>query len=612
MSRQRLSNMNTARIVSLPSLASLIVLSGGYVYAEGGRHIDPLRAMGGRHYQQTSARKSTRTKSPSRHYSPLDALNGRIIVKDKAGSETQNPTGKAKKSSGSKKGSSTVITLDVKPEKRPKRPLNKMPLTSALNALEKSSTSPATDIRPPVPKIQEKKSGAGFQTIDGMILPPESRTPLPPRGKIVVTEPDSERLTEEQLKALMGTSGGAVKPSDAPTKTMPSQKAYHTAMGKTLYMTFDDGPIRGTTNLLRVLREENVEATMFYIGREVVRSPKLFHQALAMPNILVANHTYTHANNHYRHFYNGSVASVVADIDKAQLAIGGAKYLRLCGRNVWRLPTVKRDDWGISVAQRGREIPKYNALHAQGYFIYGWDVEWAFSYKTQRPLFSGEEMARRVNLHYSSHHTAKPGKVIMLAHDFMFRSTYNAQQLRTFIQIMKAQGWRFATIDDYSISTPDVYLRTKTGVNPAKMKPAQTLAKKAKILIPENKPEVVLRLAPKALDAATQLSNAIRKQSFLAIRRLLAQHGANINGQDPQGKLPLNLAIRTNNAVLVRMMVERGARIFNMDADGMSPMGVAREQNNTIIIRFLKRQIALQNERRLRQTVFASNESIAN
>jgi peptidoglycan/xylan/chitin deacetylase (PgdA/CDA1 family) len=588
--------MNTVRIVPLPSLASLIVLSGGYSYAEGrAPRLDPLKVMSARHYQHVPTRKRARTKSPSRHYLPLDALNGRIIVKDAGDITTQNkPAGRTQRSSDLEKGAPEVITLEVKTEKRQERAENNMPPASPQNTTEESSAP-------------QEKSDRGFQAIDGMILPPEGDTHLPPKGKIVVTEPDSERLTQEQLKALIAAPEETIKPSHIPT-----QKAYHASLPKTLYMTFDDGPIRGTANLLRVLRDENVEATMFYIGREVVHSPMLFQQTLAMPNILVANHTYTHANNHYRHFYNGSADSVVADIDKAQLAIGGAKYLRLCGRNVWRLPTVKHDDWGISVAQRGREIPKYDALHAQGYFIYGWDVEWAFSHKTQRPLFSGEEMARRVNLRYSSHHTAKLGKVIMLAHDFMFRSQYNAKQLRTFIQIMKAQGWHFATIDDYSSSTPDVYLRTKTGINPNKLKPAQALAKKAKILIPENKPEVVLRLAPKAPDVATQLSHAIRKQSFLAIRRLLAQHRANINGLDPRGKLPLNLAIRTNNAVLVRMMVERGARIFNMDADGISPMGVARELNNTIIIRFLKQQIALQNERRLRQTVFASNESMAN
>ncbi len=413
---------------------------------------------------------------------------------------------------------------------------------------------------------------------------------------------DSELPTGKRLEKLLAMT----------ERLTPSamEQAYHAAKEKTLYMTFDDGPIGGTANLLRVLKEENVKATMFCIGREVVRHPKLFHQELAMPNLLVANHTYTHANNHYRRFYNSPAAHVVADIDKAQRAIGGAKYLRLCGRNVWRLPMVKRDDWGISVAQRGREIPKYNALWEQGYFTYGWDVEWLFSHKTQRPLFDGAEMARRVNLRYQGAHTAKRGKVVLLAHDFMFRSAYNTQQLRTFIRIMKGQGWIFKTVDDYSRETPGVYYaEKKTPVD--KLRPAQKVARQAAILTPPVHATVTQKgNGNTAIHLPTQLEHAIRSQSFIDIRRLLAL-GADINGRTPEGKIPLNIAIETNNAVLVRMLVERGARIFNLDAYGMSPMGIAQKQNSTVIIRYLQQQITRQKQRRLKQTVFSSSESFS-
>jgi len=578
--------MQKIQTVSLFSVLFLM-LSGDYTYAAGGQHLDPLRAISGRSYKSAPVKKRVRTKSPVRHYSPLDALNGKIVVKDAPSGKSRETKKTANKKAVMPQASSPkVIYLDVQPQ-----------------------------------TVQDTHDEKSTETIEGMILPPEngevvvtsphtSDTPAqqqetvsPKKVKITVREPDSEMLTEEQLKALMQTPLERVK---------PTKKTYHTPTEKTVYLTFDDGPVNGTQKLLRVLDEEKVEATMFFIGREVVRNPKVFQKALAMPNILVANHTFKHANNHYRRFYNSSVSSVVADINKAQKAIGGAKYMRLCGRNVWRTPSVKRNDWGISVAQRGREIPKYDALYNRGYFIYGWDVEWAFSHKTQRPLFNGEEMARRVNLKYAGGHTLKPGKVILLAHDFMFRSSYNAQQLRTFIRIMKAQGWHFKTIDDYSKETPEVYVAKKKQRSPA-LKSAQKLAQKAKILIPENQPEIVTASVVDGIqNVAGALSEAIRKQSFVRIRRLLARKDVDINGQDLHGDIPLNLAIQTNNAVLVRMLVERGARIFNMDANGMSPMGIAREQNNAIIIRYLKHQIKLQKERRLRQTVFASNESIVN
>jgi peptidoglycan/xylan/chitin deacetylase (PgdA/CDA1 family) len=595
----------------LTSSLPLLLLAGNVAYADGNRHVDPLRAISSRGQQQDARTASKpRKKTSGRHYSPLEALNGRIVVKNRPGTSKNKET-TTQKQNVNTTSTKHVIQLDVKPIVK-RSPGTHHPITvkkkqAQVEEMEVSNSLSALDILDGRAKktkpIRPEKSDV--QTVDGMILPPETNT-FEKEVEIVVTDPDSEMLTEDQLKAL---KEAPVTAPTSPAQANNNGKAYHTAIGKTLYMTFDDGPISGTANLLRILKEENVEATMFFIGREVVRNPKQFQRAMSMPNVLVANHTYTHANNHYRRFYNGTVSSVVADIDKAQVAIGGAKYLRLCGRNVWRLPTVKRNDWGISVAQRGREINKYDALRTSGYYIYGWDAEWAFSHKTQKPLFSGEEMARRVNLKYAGAHTIKPGKVILLAHDFMFRTAYNAQQLRTFIRIMKAQGWSFKTIDDYSATTPDVYVKKEKKTDPDKLKPAQKIAQKATVMVPVNKPEVTQEGSVKKIDIATQLSKALRQQSFLQVRRLLAK-GAEINGKDLKGEIPLNIAIETNNAVLVRMMVERGARIFNLDAKGMSPMGVAHQHNNTIIIRYLNRQITKQKVRRLRQTVFASNESI--
>ena len=609
-----------------PLLLSVSVLLCAGSAAHAGAHPNPLDVLSGVERHTVNPETASQKRKRGHHFSPLDAMKGHYVVKDKEVRATTPPSPK-------------VIYLDVKPSKNgntqtttPKvsphitvteapKPAATPAASSSTQALEASSSLSAVDMLgggkhekgkapmappPPSEPTQEEPS-----SVEGMTLPPPTETgaqpteadvshPTPAKNTVPnVAVDNSEMPTGERLEKLLA----------ATEKLTPSamEKAYHSAKEKTLYLTFDDGPIGGTANLLRVLKEENVKATMFCIGREVVNHSKLFHQELAMPNLLVANHTYTHANNHYRRFYNSPAAHVVADIDKAQHVIGGAKYLRLCGRNVWRLPTVKRDDWGINVAQRGHEIPKYNALWEHGYFTYGWDVEWLFSHKTQRPLFNGEEMARRVNLRYQGTHTAKRGKVVLLAHDFMFRSAYNTQQLRTFIQIMKAQGWTFETIDDYSRETPGAYVHTEKKTPADKLRPAQKVARKTEILVPENKPEVV-KGSGRVVSLATQLGRAIRNQSFIEIRRLLA-HGADINGKTPEGEIPLNIAIETNNAVLVRMLVERGARIFNLDAHGMSPMGIAQKQNGTVIIRYLQQQITRQEQRRLKQTLFSSSES---
>ncbi len=604
------------------SAVVLWIAAGGWSYAEGGQHPNPLSVMSTHRPHTPAAPKRSAPKTSGRHFSPLDALNGKIVVREKPAPKPVRPKTRPVRAKAAKHRTARpqslpqqeVLYLDLppgdpltQPDALPEPPAApKEPPRSASDILNGIPPSAVPKTRPAAP-ARPHSGNAPADTLGTMTLPaageshPTDKHPL----DLIITETEEEELP-------VGEHLTPVKALPPVPKLPPrADKHYHTARQKILYLTFDDGPVGGTANLIKALREEGVEATFFFIGREVVRSPQLFRRALAQPNLLIANHTYAHANNHYRRFYNSPTPRIVADIDKAQSVIGGAKYLRLCGRDVWRLPSTRRNDWAISVAQRGREIAKYDALYNRGYFIYGWDVEWLFSHKTQRPVFNGEEMARRVNLQYRSGKSAQPGKIVLLAHDFMFRNARNVRHLRTFIHIMKAQGWKFETIDTYSRVTPDADIRTKK-IPSNDLRPAQKIAQKATVLLPPNRPTVAVQAAaapPKRLDLATQLSRAIRKQSFLKIRRLLAQ-GADINAKDPQGEIPLNIAIRTNNAVLVRMLVERGARIFNLDANGMSPMGVARENNNTIIVRYLHRQIAQQKERRLRQTLFASNESI--
>jgi peptidoglycan/xylan/chitin deacetylase (PgdA/CDA1 family) len=249
----------------------------------------------------------------------------------------------------------------------------------------------------------------------------------------------------------------------------PKKRSYRVdkSQRKILYLTFDDGPLNGTGNVIRVLREEGVDATMFFIGKHIVKRRTLYRRALSMPNLLIANHTYSHANGKYARFYSNATR-VVNDINRAQAIIGGAKYLRLAGRNVWRMPLVNRDDYALSSSRRTKEHPKYEALESRGYQIYGWDIEWNFHATTGRPAYGADRMAGRIERLYNSKRIAKSGKVILLAHDYMFRGQSGIYKLRELIHILRANGWEFATIDDYSSSTPETFMGKKyiRGGNP--------------------------------------------------------------------------------------------------------------------------------------------------
>ncbi len=596
----------------------MLMLFAGLLYGAGGSsHADPMAILNGNHHSNDSQKITSTPQEASRHFSPLEAMSGRIIAK-KTNNGQQPDTNKQKmKKTNSRK---TPIKKNITPELYNDgetrldysiENIEEVPSGNGANRVKQKENIPPRDNQN-TQKIKSNSpmiSPADDISIDVTHNNDELKRKSAPRRK--PSKKKSTQTKDSQMELIGSESPATIElPPSGKVNNAHKKKQYHTNKNKTLYMTFDDGPCAGTANLLRVISEEGVSATMFYIGRNVDKRHNLFKRAVSNPNVLVANHTYSHANNHYRKFYSGSIKNVVNDIDRAQGIIGGAKYLRLAGRNVWRIPSASRNDWGISVAHRSKEIDKYDALKNRGYYIYGWDAEWNFSHKTQRPLFGGEEMARRVNLIYNSGKNLKKGKIVLLAHDYLWKRSKDLAKLRTFIRIMKADGWKFATIDTYSNSTPEVLAKKKfTDKNPEELKPAQEIAKKAKV-VPGVSEKLISakkdshRSAKTSQNRLALLCKAIEDQDFMVIRKLLAS-GVNINKKNSKGELPLNIAIKTNNAVLVKILVERGARIFNIDAYGMSPMGIARQYQNPIIIKYLIRQIDKQKKQRLRHTLFA-------
>lgn len=64
----------------------------------------------------------------------------------------------------------------------------------------------------------------------------------------------------------------------------------------TLYLTFDDGPVPGVTDvILDILRDSGAKATFFCIGDNIRKHPELFHRILSEGHA-VGNHTYHHVN----------------------------------------------------------------------------------------------------------------------------------------------------------------------------------------------------------------------------------------------------------------------------------------------------------------------------
>lgn len=65
---------------------------------------------------------------------------------------------------------------------------------------------------------------------------------------------------------------------------------------KTVYLTFDDGPVPNVTDfVLNTLHQYNIKATFFCIGDNICKHPKVFERIKEQGH-RIGNHTYNHLN----------------------------------------------------------------------------------------------------------------------------------------------------------------------------------------------------------------------------------------------------------------------------------------------------------------------------
>ncbi|WP_245679701.1 polysaccharide deacetylase family protein [Actinomadura hibisca] len=107
----------------------------------------------------------------------------------------------------------------------------------------------------------------------------------------------------------------------APEKAMPDVPAARPvtrtdcAKAKCVALTFDDGPMSSTAELLDVLAAHQARATFFLVGRNVAARPDLVRRELAAGHEL-GNHSYTHAD-----LGRSSAAKVREELERTQEAI---------------------------------------------------------------------------------------------------------------------------------------------------------------------------------------------------------------------------------------------------------------------------------------------------
>jgi peptidoglycan/xylan/chitin deacetylase (PgdA/CDA1 family) len=202
---------------------------------------------------------------------------------------------------------------------------------------------------------------------------------------------------------------------------------------KYIYLSFDDGPLNGSENIDSVALAERLKISVFLVGAHVEESTRLagyFRLYESNPFIESYNHSYSHANNKYEHFYKNP-DSVVADVQKNESLLHlRYKIVRLPGRNMWRIGDRKRDD-GISGSAAA------DLLHKNGYKLYGWDLEWEHKPSDGTPIQTVDEMTKAIETRLDRNETFTPGHIVILIHDEMFMKGWEKSELKQLIDNLR-------------------------------------------------------------------------------------------------------------------------------------------------------------------------------
>lgn len=191
----------------------------------------------------------------------------------------------------------------------------------------------------------------------------------------------------------------------------------------TVYLTFDDGPSQRTSEILDILKEENVKATFFIIGKDGVKEKEILKRIVEEGHTL-GIHTYSHV---YDSIYE-SVETYLEDFSKTYHLIYETTGVR---PEVFRFP--------------GGSINPYNAhdyeeiiaeMTRRGFTCYDWNAS------------SGDAAARANAASVLSNSIASSenkDRIILLMHDSVGK-TYTVSALSEIIESYRAKGFNFERI----------------------------------------------------------------------------------------------------------------------------------------------------------------------
>lgn len=214
---------------------------------------------------------------------------------------------------------------------------------------------------------------------------------------------------------------------------------------KTIYLTFDDGPNKGTRKVMHIANEEQIPITMFVVGEHIYASDfqkETWDSISQCDMIEIANHSYTHAHNQYQKFYSNA-DSVVSDFTRCTDSLGLKNNIaRTPGRNIWRTENINSTDIKSTVTPA-------DSLGNKGYTLVGWDLEW--HYDNNLCLKNcADTLLKQIDSVFNKGKTKNTGHLVLLAHDQVYADADDSTQLRSLVnKLKKTDEYDFEFISKY-------------------------------------------------------------------------------------------------------------------------------------------------------------------
>src|SRR4029078_8139696 len=212
-------------------------------------------------------------------------------------------------------------------------------------------------------------------------------------------------FNENLQKPILGESKQLAKALPVIVKKKPKKKK--------LYLTFDDGPNKGTKNVLTIVKDEQVPVTFFIVGQHVFASltqEQLWDSLKMTEQIELCNHSFCHAKGRYEKYYQ-SPDSVVSHFKRTQDSLQlDNSIARTPGRNIWRVDTLRYTDLKKSAVAA-------DSLQNAGFVLMGWDLEWHFDHKTMSVTTTAEKMIAQIDSAFKRNKIKFKDNLVVLAHD---------------------------------------------------------------------------------------------------------------------------------------------------------------------------------------------------